>query len=90
MELHELIATFGGMAALLGLQSFWIGRALNDLRDGVRELRIDVREDVRDVREDVRDVRAELREFRAENHADMATHTSAIADLRDRVVRLES
>jgi hypothetical protein len=31
-----------------------------------------------------------LDSFSAENHADMATHTSAIADLRERVARIES
>jgi hypothetical protein len=31
-----------------------------------------------------------LDSFRAENHADMATHTNAIADLRERVARIES
>jgi hypothetical protein len=31
-----------------------------------------------------------LDSFRAEVHADMATHTSAITDLRERVARIES
>jgi hypothetical protein len=35
-------------------------------------------------------VESSLDSFRAENHTDMATHTAAIADLRERVARMGS
>lgn len=35
------------------------------------------------------DLRGELRGFKDENHRDMQTHTESIADLRERVTRLE-
>lgn len=35
-------------------------------------------------------VQSSLDSFKAESHADMATHTAAIADLRERVARIES
>jgi polyhydroxyalkanoate synthesis regulator phasin len=64
MELAEYLGVLGGIAALLGLQGFWINRSLNRV-----EQALDV--------------------FKAQNHADMATHTSHIADLRERVAKIE-
>lgn len=64
------------LALVIGLQTFWISRSLGRLETGQDTLaeRLDGRID----------------SFQAEMHRDLTTHSEAIADLRERVARLET
>lgn len=71
MEFSEYLGVLGGIAALLGLQGFWINRSLGRVEAAVD--RVDTA----------------LNDHKAESHSDMATLTSHIADLRERVAKIE-
>jgi hypothetical protein len=64
------------VVAVIGLQTFWISRSLDRL-----ETRLDAGLD---------SLGARLDSFRSETHADLATLTNAVTDLRERVARIES
>lgn len=75
MEWIQVWTMIGAMAGIVGLQSFWIGRSLDEIR-----LRID--------RVDQRIDRVELRLDRIELRLDRI-ETSVLRDHGERIARLE-